>query len=53
MADPKERLRKALEEWRKEDLARATAKTPLRRPEFHTDAGIPIPDLLVPADPSA
>jgi methylmalonyl-CoA mutase N-terminal domain/subunit len=53
MADPKERLRKALEEWRKEDLARATARTPLRRPGFHTDAGIPIPDLLVPADPSA
>jgi methylmalonyl-CoA mutase N-terminal domain/subunit len=45
-----ERLRKAIEEWRKEDLARAQAKSPLRRKEFHTDSGIPIPDLLTPAD---
>ena len=45
-----ERLRKAIERWRKEDLARAAAKSPLRRAEFHTDAGIPIPDLLTPAD---
>jgi methylmalonyl-CoA mutase N-terminal domain/subunit len=45
-----ERLRKAIEEWRKEDLARGIAKSPLRRTEFHTDSGIPIPDLLTPAD---
>jgi methylmalonyl-CoA mutase N-terminal domain/subunit len=45
-----DRLRKALEEWRKEDLARAQAKSPLRRQEFHTDSGIPIPDLLTPGD---
>ncbi|HEY2029894.1 MAG TPA: methylmalonyl-CoA mutase family protein [Myxococcales bacterium] len=45
-----DRLRKATEEWRKEDLARGTAKSPLRRTEFHTDSGIPIPDLLTPAD---
>src|SRR5437764_10362523 len=50
MADPKKRLQQALEQWRKEDLARATAKSPVRRPEFHTDSGIPIPDLLTPAD---
>jgi methylmalonyl-CoA mutase, N-terminal domain len=36
--------------WRKESLARVTAKTPVRRPEFHTDAGIPIPDLPSPLD---
>jgi methylmalonyl-CoA mutase N-terminal domain/subunit len=56
MAHPKDRLRQAQEEWRKKDLARATAKRPLRRAEFHTDSGIPIPDLLSPidvGDPSA
>src|SRR5207249_1353615 len=53
MADPKKRLQQALEEWRKEDLKNATAKAPLRRAEFHTDSGIPIPDLLVPSEPSA
>src|ERR1700757_4067437 len=45
-----ERLKKAIEEWRKVDLAKATAKSPLRRSEFTTDSGIPIPDLLTPAD---
>src|SRR3954468_17468479 len=45
-----ERLRKAIEEWRKVDLARGTAKSPLRGAEIHTDSGIPIPDLLTPAD---
>ncbi|MCA1828617.1 MAG: methylmalonyl-CoA mutase [Myxococcales bacterium] len=47
---PKELLEKAREEWRKVDLARALQKAPLRRAEFHTDSGIPIPDLLTPAD---
>jgi len=46
----KERLKAAQEEWRKIDLARAAQKSPLRRAGFHTDAGIPIPDLLSPAD---
>jgi methylmalonyl-CoA mutase, N-terminal domain len=46
----KERLKAAQEEWRKIDLARAAQKSPLRRAGFHTDAGIPIPDLLAPAD---
>src|SRR5229473_2610257 len=50
MAHPKDRLRQAQEEWRKNDLARATAKRSLRRAEFHTDSGIPIPDLLSPVD---
>src|ERR1700704_4625993 len=45
-----ERLSKALEQWRKEALSRAQTKSPLRRTEFHTDSGIPIPDLLTPAD---
>ena len=48
----KERLKAAQEEWRKIDLARATQKSALRRAEFHTDSGIPIPDLLTPADVS-
>ena len=46
----KERLQAAQEEWRKIDLARAAQKSALRRAEFHTDSGIPIPDLLTPAD---
>jgi methylmalonyl-CoA mutase, N-terminal domain len=46
----KERLKAAQDEWRKIDLARAAQKSPMRRPGFHTDAGIPIPDLLTPAD---
>jgi methylmalonyl-CoA mutase N-terminal domain/subunit len=55
MADEKDRdaaarLRAALETWRKEDLWRAVAKAPLRRPEFQTDSGIPVPDLLTPLD---
>ena len=50
MTQPKDRLEQAKERWRKEDLARALAKSPLRRGEFHTDSGIPVPDLLTPAD---
>ncbi len=55
MADGKDtealaRLRAEQEKWRREDLASAVAKSPLRQSEFRTDAGIPIPDLLTPAD---
>jgi methylmalonyl-CoA mutase N-terminal domain/subunit len=46
----KDRLRAAQEEWRRTDLARAAQKSPLRQAGFQTDAGIPIPDLLTPAD---
>jgi methylmalonyl-CoA mutase N-terminal domain/subunit len=46
----KDRLRAAQAEWRKTDLARVLEKSPLRRAEFHTDSGIPIPDLLTPGD---
>src|SRR5438067_2577476 len=45
-----DRLRAAIERWRKEDVQRAAAKNPLRRAEFHTDSGVPIPDLLTPTD---
>jgi len=38
------------EEWRKIELSRAAQKSALRRGEFHTDSGIPIPDVLTPAD---
>jgi len=48
--DPLARLDAEEERWRKEDLARAVAKSPLRRAEFHTDSGIPIPDILTPTD---
>jgi methylmalonyl-CoA mutase N-terminal domain/subunit len=55
MADGKDsealaRLKAEQEKWRREDLASAVAKSPLRQSEFRTDAGIPIPDLLTPAD---
>src|SRR5437016_12474603 len=46
----RERLEADQERWREEDLARAASKQPLRRPEFHTDSGIPIPDLMIPSD---
>src|SRR5207302_9743249 len=45
-----ERLRAAKERWRKEDVQRAAAKNPLRREEFQTDSGVPIPDVLTPDD---
>src|SRR5438132_548247 len=47
------KLKQKLEEWRREDLARAAQKAPQRRAEFHTDSGIPIPELLIPEAPSA
>ncbi|HYH98696.1 methylmalonyl-CoA mutase family protein [Hyalangium sp.] len=41
---------KQAEKWVKEDLAQVTAKMPLRRKQFITDSGIPIPDLMTLAD---
>jgi len=46
----KDRLRAAQEEWRRTDLARAAQKSAMRQAGFQTDSGIPIPDLLTPAD---
>ncbi len=46
----KERLQAAREQWRKDELAKAAQKSALRRDRFQTDSGIPIPDLLTPAD---
>ncbi|MFL5417730.1 MAG: methylmalonyl-CoA mutase, partial [Myxococcales bacterium] len=59
MGDPKklqgatDRLRDELASWRQEDIARAAQKAPLRRSEFHTDSGVPIPDVLTPLDGGA
>jgi methylmalonyl-CoA mutase N-terminal domain/subunit len=55
MDDPKKqgaahRLREELASWRQDDIARAAQKAPLRRSEFHTDSGVPIPDVLTPLD---
>jgi methylmalonyl-CoA mutase N-terminal domain/subunit len=36
--------------WLKEDVQSGLAKMPQRRAAFRTDSGIPIPDLLTPAD---
>jgi methylmalonyl-CoA mutase N-terminal domain/subunit len=46
----KDRLEAAQQEWRRTELARAAQKSPLRKAAFQTDSGIPIPDLLTPAD---
>jgi methylmalonyl-CoA mutase N-terminal domain/subunit len=46
----KDRLKEAQEEWRRTDLAKAAQKSALRQTGFQTDSGIPIPDLLTPAD---
>ncbi|HYV65570.1 MAG TPA: methylmalonyl-CoA mutase family protein, partial [Myxococcales bacterium] len=48
--DPLGRLETEKQDWRQQDLARSMGKSPLRRTEFHTDSGIPIPDVLTPAD---
>jgi methylmalonyl-CoA mutase N-terminal domain/subunit len=47
---PKDRLKQAQEKWRATDFARAVEKSPLRQKQFRTDSGIPIPDLMTPAD---
>jgi len=38
--------------WKQEEVETGTRKMPLRRPAFVTDSGIPVPDLLTPADRS-
>ena len=37
------------EAWTREELAEALARLPLRREQFETDSGIPVPDLANPA----
>jgi methylmalonyl-CoA mutase N-terminal domain/subunit len=44
------RLREELASWRRDDIARGAQKAPLRRGDFHTDSGVPIPDVLTPLD---
>ena len=48
--DAIDRLRREKDAWRQTDMATSIVKSPLRRPEFHTDSGIPIPAILTPAD---
>jgi methylmalonyl-CoA mutase N-terminal domain/subunit len=43
-------LVKQLEQWNQEDLARILDKAPLRKKEFVTDSGVPIPHVLTAAD---
>ena len=40
----------SVQRWEREQLAHAKKKSPLRRAQFTTDSGIPIPDILTPAD---
>jgi methylmalonyl-CoA mutase N-terminal domain/subunit len=48
--EPVDRLREELASWRQDDIARAAQKAPLRRSGFHTDSGVPIPDVVTPLD---
>jgi methylmalonyl-CoA mutase N-terminal domain/subunit len=43
-------LRQAVAAWRTEDVADAQRQQPLRQERFVTWSGIPVPDLLTPAD---
>jgi methylmalonyl-CoA mutase, N-terminal domain len=45
-------LQKTLEDWRNNDVARAVAQRGLRRERFTTWSGVPVPDLVVPEEPS-
>ncbi len=45
-----EQIAREQERWRREDVEAGRAKIPQRREKFATDSGIPIPDLLTPAD---
>ncbi|HEX4802248.1 MAG TPA: methylmalonyl-CoA mutase family protein [Myxococcaceae bacterium] len=40
----------SVQHWEGEQFAGAKQKSPLRRPQFTTDSGIPVPDVLTPAD---
>jgi methylmalonyl-CoA mutase N-terminal domain/subunit len=43
-------LRRAIAEWRANDVGAAVKREPLRRPRFETWSGIAVPDVLTPAD---
>jgi methylmalonyl-CoA mutase N-terminal domain/subunit len=47
---PLEQIAREQERWRKEQVEATIAKMPLRQSAFVTDSGIPIPELLTPAD---
>lgn len=44
------RIGRAVEQWRQTDLQPVIARSPLRKKQWTTDSGIPIPDVLTPAD---
>jgi len=48
--DAAKAVAKDMARWMREDVDRSKAKMPLRKAEFTTDSGIPIPDLLTLAD---
>jgi methylmalonyl-CoA mutase N-terminal domain/subunit len=47
--DEIERIIAARESWTREELAEALARLPRRNAAFHTDSGIPVPDVIDPA----
>ncbi len=49
---PSEEIQRVLAEreaWTREELAEVLERLPRRKPEFTTDSGIPVPDILDPA----
>ncbi len=49
-ADGLAQLRQAIRDWRERDVATATARQPMRKQDFRTWSGLPVPDLLTPAE---
>ena len=49
-ADAVQALMADVRRWRKNTLGPMTAKSPLRKANFQTDSGVPIPDVLTAAD---
>src|SRR3954470_5883524 len=47
---PLEQIARDQEQWRLKEVEAGKGKMPLRRHQFFTDSGVPIPDLLTPAD---
>jgi methylmalonyl-CoA mutase, N-terminal domain len=43
-------LKRALHAWREQHVAQAVARQPLRKSRFVTWSGVPVPDVLTPAD---
>jgi methylmalonyl-CoA mutase N-terminal domain/subunit len=52
LQDDADRLRDQVDRWRTEQVQKAVARQPLRKPRFVTHSDVELPDLLTPADAS-